>query len=152
MTATATTDLPWGPSADGLDLPYWEGLRAGELRLQHCSPCDRWIWGPQPICSSCHGFDLEWRPVEPVGIVYTWSRSHYPFISELGEQIPYVTVLVELPAAGSRRVLGILTADHSDQVHIGDPVTGWFDTTGDPQWPLLRWRRTEDAGDGKPQR
>jgi len=143
MTATAaeSLELPWGPSADGLDLPYWEGLEAGELRLQRCGECRSWIWGPQVLCAHCHTFDPQWESVEPAGTVYAWSRSHTPFIRELADRIPYVTVLVELPHAGGRRVLGLLTGGDTDQVAIGDRVTGWFETTPGARWPLLRWRR-----------
>ncbi|MET7773212.1 OB-fold domain-containing protein [Nocardia sp. NPDC005366] len=142
----AVLELPWGPAADGLDQPYWDGLRAGELRLQRCARCRAWIWGPQWICGNCHTFDPGWEPVDPVGIVYSWSRSHYPFITELADRVPYVTVLVALPNAGNRRVLGILTGADTDRVRIGDAVAGHIELDEGATWPLLRWRRTETRG------
>jgi uncharacterized protein len=135
------SEVPWGPSADGLDQAYWDGLTRGELVLQRCGECARWIWGPQWICGSCHTFDPKWEAVEPVGTVYSWSRSWYPFITELADRTPYVTVAVELPGADNRRVLGILLGDESQDIRIGDPVVGEFEAFGDSPWPLLRWRR-----------
>ncbi|NED69499.1 DNA-binding protein, partial [Streptomyces sp. SID10244] len=117
------------------------GLRNGELTLQRCTSCRRWIWGPQWICGNCHTFDPGWETVEPEGIVYAWSRSHYPFISELADRVPYVTALVELPQAGGRRVLGILVGDDTDAVRIGDRVVGHIELDEGATWPLLRWRR-----------
>lgn len=137
---------PWGPAEDGLDQPYWDGLVAGELRLQRCGNCQEWIWGPQWICGACHTFDPGWESVEPVGTVYSWSRSHYPFITELADHIPYVTVLVELPAAGHRRVLGILTGDDAADIRIGERVVGHIDLDEGATWPLLRWRRETTEG------
>ncbi|WP_068268926.1 Zn-ribbon domain-containing OB-fold protein [Aldersonia kunmingensis] len=137
-------EFPWGPAADGLDQPYWDGMLAGELRLQRCGNCRVWIWGPQWICGQCHTFDPEWEAVEAVGTVYSWARSHYPFITELADRAPYVTVLVELPGAGNRRVLGILTGDDTN-VRIGDPVVGHIELDEGATWPLLRWRRSEGA-------
>ncbi|TSD45398.1 DNA-binding protein [Rhodococcus sp. KBS0724] len=134
---------PWGPTADGLDQPYWDGLRAGELRLQRCTQCRTWIWGPQWMCGSCHTFDPDWEAVEPVGTVYSWSRSWYPFVTELAAKVPYLTVLVELPDAGNRRVLGILTGADADAVQIGDTVVGHFETDQGATWPMLRWSRKE---------
>ncbi|WP_084533292.1 Zn-ribbon domain-containing OB-fold protein [Nocardia fusca] len=139
-------DLPWGPAEDGLDQPYWDGLVAGELRLQRCGQCGVWIWGPQWICGACHTFDPGWQVVEPVGIVYSWARSHYPFITELADRIPYVTVLVELPAAGYRRVLGILTGEDAEAVRIGERVVGHIELDEGATWPLLRWRRETTEG------
>ncbi|MCX4098457.1 Zn-ribbon domain-containing OB-fold protein [Nocardia sp. alder85J] len=138
---------PWGPAEDGVDRPYWEGLRAGELRLQRCTGCHAWIWGPQWICAHCHTFDPGWESVDAVGTVYTWSRSWYPFISELPVALPYVTVLVELPHAGNRRVLGILTdAGAGDTPRIGEAVTGHIELDEGATWPLLRWRRSATTG------
>src|SRR6185436_17831488 len=50
---------------DGLDTPYWEGTRAGELRVQRCRACRAWQWGPEWICHGCLAFDLDWVAVEP---------------------------------------------------------------------------------------
>lgn len=140
------TDEPWGPAPDGVDQPYWDGLTRGELLLQRCGECRTWIWGPQWICGHCHTSDPGWERLEPVGTVYTWSRSWYPFISELPVELPYITVLVELPAADGRRVLGILTGDDADQVRIGDRVTGHFEHDEGATWPMLRWTRTATEG------
>ncbi len=144
--AGVVPDYPWGPADDGLDQPYWDGLREGELRVQRCGQCGVWIWGPQWICGACHTFDPGWEAVEPVGTVYSWARSHYPFITELADRIPYVTVLVELPAAGNRRVLGILTGDDAGSVRIGERVVGHIERDAGATWPLLRWRRETTEG------
>lgn len=139
-------ERPWGPAADGIDLRYWNGLLAGELWLQRCSTCRQWIWGPQWICGRCFAFDPGWEVVEPVGRVYSWSRSHYPFIRELADHLPYITVLVELPAAENRRVLGILTDAGAARVRIGDAVVGHVEHEPGARWPLLRWRRAHSIG------
>lgn len=141
---TATT-VPWGPAADGVDQEYWDGLRAGELRLQRCVACKTWIWGPQSICPSCFGLELRWEAVEPDGTVYTWNRSFHPFVEERADKLPYTTVLVELAHAGNRRVYGILVDDDENPPRIGDRVTGFFEQPDGEPWPLLRWRRTTDA-------
>jgi len=137
------SDEPWGPSPDGLDQPYWDGLARAELLVQRCGRCQTWIWGPQWICGSCHAFDPWWQRVEPVGTVYSWSRTWRPFIDELHVDVPYVTIVVELPAAGNRRVLGLLTG--SDSVRIGDRVTGVFEHDEGARWPMLRWQPVEAA-------
>ncbi|MFC8529892.1 Zn-ribbon domain-containing OB-fold protein [Nocardia sp. NPDC057227] len=135
-----SAELPWGPAPDGVDTPYWDGLLAGELRLQRCGCCATWIWGPQWLCPRCHTFDPGWAPVEPVGTVYSWSRSWYPFIAELPVPLPYVTVLVQLPQAGNRRVLGILHESGADtEIAIGARVSGRFVHDPGATWPLLRW-------------
>lgn len=135
---------PWmditGPSPDGLDTPHWEGLRAGELLLQRCRKCSNWVWSPRPICPQCHSFDMSWQPVDPVGTVYSWTRTWQPFTREATGHLPYVVVLVQLPAADNRRVLGVLA--HADEMtpRIGATVRGQIEQPPTQRhWPLLRW-------------
>jgi len=136
---------PWmnlaGPAEDGLDTPHWDGLRDGRLLLQQCGGCAGWIWAPRPICPRCHSFELRWEPVEPVGTVYSWTRTWQPFTREATGHLPYVVVLVELPAAGNCRVVGVLA--HADGLTpaIGAAVTGKIEPPPDDKhWPLIRWQ------------
>jgi uncharacterized OB-fold protein len=135
---------PWidatGPSADGLDSPHWAGLREGTLLLQRCVRCNSWIWAPRPICSTCHSFELSWQPVEPVGTIYSWTRTWQPFTPESTGHLPYVVVLVELPAAQHRRVLGILADVDGLTPAIGASLRGYIEQPPtDEHWPLVRW-------------
>lgn len=134
---------PWGPAADGHDRPFWDGLADHELRLQRCNVCQAWIWGPQAICHSCHNFDIGWQTVEPIGTVYSWCRSWYPYIEELADKLPYVSVLVELDHADGRRILGMSADDPADTPRIGQRVVGSFEHHDGAPWPLLRWRSAE---------
>ncbi|UYP18674.1 zinc ribbon domain-containing protein [Rhodococcus sp. Z13] len=149
MTAIEPATEPWGPAPDGLDLPHWEGLVEGELRLQRCNACRAWIWGPQAICGSCHGFDIGWEKVEPAGTVYSWHRSWYPYMDEYAGRLPYVTVLVELPGADGRRVLGLLVDDIDEDPRIGDEVVGAIELDEGARWPLVRWCRVRAGSEGE---
>ena len=53
-----------GTGPDGLSEPYWQGTREGKLRIQQCSGCSAWQWGPEWICHRCHSFDLKWIDIE----------------------------------------------------------------------------------------
>ena len=116
-----------GPRDDGLDAPHWEGLQVGEVRVQRCTRCGNWIWAPQPLCPRCHSFDLAWPAVESAGAVYSWTRTWQPFTTELSGHVPFVVVLAELPAAGGRRLLGVLRDGDCADVRIGAPVRGEID-------------------------
>ena len=135
---------PWmdltGPSPDGLDAPHWDGLRDGKLLLQRCSSCRTWVWSPRPICPICHCFEMSWEPVDPVGTVYSWTRTWQPFTKEATGHLPYVVVLVELPGAGGRRVLGVLADADGVTPRIGSSVCGEIQQPPDDEhWPLMRW-------------
>ncbi len=135
---------PWmnatGPAHDGLDTPHWEGLRRNELLLQRCGSCRSWVWSPRPLCPNCHNFDMDWEQVEPVGTVYSWTRTWQPFTKEATGHLPYTVVLVELPGAGGRRVLGVLTPADGVTPQIGATVRGHIEQPpNDEHWPLVRW-------------
>ncbi len=135
---------PWislsGPSEDGLDAPHWTGLRDGRLLLQRCRDCRTWTWGPRPICPSCHSFDTAWEHVKPVGTLFAWTRTWQPFTPEATGHLPYTVALVELPRAGSRRVLGVLADTDGVTPRIGSPVRGEIEQPpGHSLWPLIRW-------------
>lgn len=139
---------PWmdlsGPSPDGLDAPHWDGLRAGRLLLQRCTDCRTWVWSPRPICPGCHCFDMGWEAVEPRGTIYSWTRTWQPFARESTGHLPYVVVLVELPAADGRRVMGVLAQSDGVIPKIGAAVHGAIEQPpDDAHWPLVRWHLSE---------
>src|SRR6185437_7051772 len=73
----AVSYLPKGlpapvPENDGLDKPYWDATRRGELMVQRCRKCGTFQWGPEWICHKCLGFDLDWHKVSGRGRIYSW--------------------------------------------------------------------------------
>ena len=132
------------PEADGLDAPYWEGTRAGELRVQRCRGCRGFQWGPEWICHRCLAFDLEWVAVAPRGRIYSWERAWHPVHPALRDHGPYVVVLVELPEAGHVRMIGNLIADPIQEVTIGASVEAVFEPHDDamPPFTLVQWKRS----------
>ena len=148
MSATAPY-LPPGlprpvPEADGLDAPYWEATRRGELMVQRCRACQGWQWGPEWICHRCLAFELAWTPVEPRGRIYSWERAWHPVHPALRGHGPYVVVLVELPHAGGVRMVGNLLGDPMQAIPIGAPVEAAFERHDEatPPFTLVQWRRT----------
>jgi len=66
-----------------------------------------------------------WEAVEPVGRIYTWTRNHAvsDVVRERRVDVPFVTLLVELPQVDGARVAGVLHGDESG-LRIGAPVRG----------------------------
>jgi uncharacterized OB-fold protein len=128
-------------SAPVADLPYWTALAQGVLQLPCCAGCGRWQWPAVWRCAHCGAWEQQWQQVEPRGTVYSWTRTWHPFAGSQDLPPPYVTLLVELPQAGSIRLLGLL--DPPEQgLRIGAGVAGVAATTrlGGRDIPALRWR------------
>ena len=139
--------LPMGlpapvPEADGLDRPYWEGARRGELWVQRCQDCRAWQWGPEWMCHACRSFRIGWDKVEGRGRIYSWERAWHPVHAALKGHGPYIVVLVELPACGGIRMIGNLLGDPLQTVAIGAEVGAVFEAHDDaaPPYTLVQWR------------
>ena len=129
------------PDRDGIDAPFWEGLRQEQLLLQRCNGCDRWQWGPEFVCHRCHSFDLRFEETPAEGILYSHQRIWHPVHPALLEQGPYVIALVELPQADGVRLVGNLIGDPHQPLIIGSKVQGVFEhhPDDDPAHTLLQW-------------
>ncbi len=116
--------------------PFWEGLGAGELRLQHCNACAAWIHYPRRRCPACFSTDLSWEVVHPGGTVHTFTVARRPTAPPFADEVPQVIAVVELDV-GARLTTTLVDVD-PDAVRIGMPVTGRFDR-GDDGVTLLRF-------------
>ncbi len=128
--------------ADGLDAPFWEGLTAEEIRLQHCQNCGAWQWGPEWICHKCHSHDVAFEMVEPTGRIYSYERVWHPVHPALKDQGPYIVVLVQIPEADNVRMVGNLLGDPHQKVEFGSPVKAVFEhhEADGTKWTLLQWK------------
>ncbi|MBL7497759.1 Zn-ribbon domain-containing OB-fold protein [Frankia nepalensis] len=127
---------------------HWVAMNQGELRVQRCSACRTWIWGPRHLCPRCRSFELGYAPVAAEGLIFAWTRTVQPFEPSMAGRVPFVVALVELPQAGGVRVAALLepTPDAVTPA-IGDPVDGHFVPFGAGDRKILRWRLSGRPGD-----
>ena len=130
-----------GDIAHRPDLNFWRGLALGQLWLSRCVKCSTFLWPAPWRCKHCGSFEIGWEQVDARGTVYSWTRTHYPFVPGYTDLLPYVNVLVELPHADDRRLFGLL---RGDQVRIGQRVQGVFEPASPDtaHLPTLRWELT----------
>ena len=140
------TYLPTGlprplPAGDGLDVAYWEGTAAHELRVQRCRDCRGWQWPAEWICHHCHSFGLGFEAVEPTGLLFSYERVWHPVHPALAAAVPYVAALIELPQAGSVRVIGNLLGDAHADYPLGSRVRAVFEDhhEAEPHFTLAHW-------------
>ena len=83
------------PITAPLSEPFWEGTRNGELRLQRCGSCSRFVWTPQYACPDCLSEDYEWVACSGRGVVYSYTVVHRS-IDPSRFEAPYVLAVVQL--------------------------------------------------------
>lgn len=109
----------------GADEGYWQALERGGFAISRCAGCKTWMWPAHFRCGHCGSWDIIWEEVAPEGTVYTYTRNHAvsDVIAERRVQLPFVTLLVELPQAGGARVAGVLQGSDAG-LRIGARVRG----------------------------
>jgi len=105
--------------------PYWEGLAQGELRIQRCGACSRYVFYPRAICPHCSSGQLSWVTATGKGAIYSYTVAHQAF-GPFADEVPFVIAIVELEE-GVRMMTRIVDAPH-EQVCIGAAVHVTFAT------------------------
>ncbi len=84
------------PRLDGPERPFWEGLRFGEIRVQHCLSCGAPRFPASRYCPVCHSAESEWRTVDPTGEIETFCVFHKAYFPGFVPEMPYAVVQVRL--------------------------------------------------------
>jgi uncharacterized OB-fold protein len=105
---------------------FWDGVTAGELRLQRCGECGELRHPPGPACPACGSFKQEYAVATGAGTIHSFAVHHHPPVP--GRRAPYTIALVDL-AEGVRMVAEY----RGPRPEIGDPVRVTFDA-GLPVW------------------
>lgn len=116
---------------------FWDGLRAGELRIQRCAECGRLRHPPGVGCARCGGGSTEHLVAAGTGAVHSFVVHHHPPVP--GREAPFVVALVELDEGV--RMVGELVGVAPDRVRIGLRVKIGFERVDDdlvlPVWGAL---------------
>lgn len=94
---------------------WWDGIEAGELRLQRCKECQTLRHPPRPMCGNCQSIEWDWSISKGAGTVYSYVVMHYPPIP--GYDFPLPVALIDLDE-GTRLVANVVGCKPSE-VAIG---------------------------------
>ena len=114
---------------------FWEGTRAGELRIQTCSACGVLRHPPGPSCPACHAHDRSYVVASGRGTVFSYVVHRHPPVP--GRELPIVLALVDLEE-GTRLLAEVVDCD-PEKVDVGMPVQVDFQRIDD-ELTLPVWR------------
>ncbi|HVN41629.1 MAG TPA: OB-fold domain-containing protein [Steroidobacteraceae bacterium] len=105
--------------------PYWDGLKAHQVRLQRCEACGRWIFFPRAHCPACASRSLAWHEVTGEGTLYTFTVARIPTLPEFADEGPQVLAVVELDEGPhlNTTIVGVAPA----ALRVGERVRPVFD-------------------------
>ncbi|MEX2618242.1 MAG: Zn-ribbon domain-containing OB-fold protein [Alphaproteobacteria bacterium] len=73
--------------------PYWDGAKAGELRLQRCGGCGHVYFPARPFCPACSSRDVAWFTASGRGTLFSYVINHR---APKGFEAPYIIAVVQL--------------------------------------------------------
>jgi uncharacterized OB-fold protein len=111
------------PAIDDDSGPFWEGTRAGELRMQACASCGRLRFPPRPMCPWCRSLESTWPVMSGRGTIWSFVVPHPPLLPAYQELAPYNVVVVALDEDPTLRLVGNLVASEDGPINEVDPAT-----------------------------
>jgi hypothetical protein len=115
---------------------FWEGTRAGELRLQRCAACSHVYFPPRPFCPQCAAREVEVFRASGRATLYSYVIHHRPVP---GFEPPYSIAVVQLEE-GPRMMSNIVEVEQTPQALVLDmPLEVTFEKLSDEiSLPLFR--------------
>ena len=91
---------------------FWDGCKAGELRLQRCGACTRSYFPPRPFCPHCASRDVEVYAASGRATLYSYVINHRPR-PDMGTE-PHSIAVVTL-AEGPRMMTNIVDCPQTSE-------------------------------------
>jgi uncharacterized OB-fold protein len=115
--------------------PFWDGVKAGKLRLQYCTETGRFQHYPRPVSVYTGRRTLEWREVSGNGKIYAFTVVRIPGPG-LDGRLPLCVATVELDE-GVRIIANVLGC-LPEELEIGKRVKlAWDTLDGDQRYPAF---------------
>jgi uncharacterized protein len=139
MTFQSGPDVP---VPTDVSRPHWEGGKRGELMVQRCGICQRFVFLPALLCPYCLSEDLIWTRSSGRGIVHTFTCVFRPVRPDF--EVPYVVAVVTLEEGW--HMMTNLIGCRWDEIVIGMAVEVTFVDINDViALPFFRPSRTARA-------
>lgn len=122
------SEHPYIPVPTPETLHFWQGAKAGELRLQRCRSCSKAYFPPRPFCPHCSSCDVEVFQASGRGKVHTFIISNY---KTPGFSPPFSIAVVELDE-GPRMLTNIVGCEQTSKtIRMEMPVEAIFEPMTD---------------------
>lgn len=103
---------------------FWEGTKAGKIRLQKCTSCEAVYFPPRPFCPQCSSTDISVLEASGRGRIHTFIISNF---RSPGFEPPYSIAVVQLEE-GPRMLTNIVGCEqNSEAIQMEMPVEAVFE-------------------------
>jgi uncharacterized OB-fold protein len=119
----------WLPEPDDSNRPYFDGARAGTLRLQRCDDCSGFMFPVRRRCQHCGSTALAWAEASGRGTLYAHGqlrRSYHPR-HQLRHDSGTPVLMAQVDLEEGVRMNANLVDCAPDQVRVGMAVIVTFE-------------------------
>lgn len=109
---------------------FWDGTKAGELRLQRCDACSHVIFPPRPFCPECASRNVSWFKASGKGKLYSYVINHRPAFG-FEQDAPYAIAVVMLDEGVKMMTNMVDVAQTPEALVLDMPVEVAFDAVTD---------------------
>lgn len=115
---------------------FWDGCKAGELRLQRCDDCDKVYFPPRPFCPACSSRSVTIFTASGQATLASYVINERPHPAW---DAPYAIAIVQL-AEGPRMASNIVECEQTPEALVLDmPLMVQFEAMNDEiTLPLFR--------------
>ena len=125
------------PDVTPLTEPFWDGARAGELRIQRCAACARYFFYPRRYCPHCGSADVHWTAISGRGSLYSYIICYHA-APGYEDATPYVIAIVELDE-GPRMLANLSDVEpEPDRLPLDMRLNVTFEARGNMIIPIFR--------------
>ena len=117
---------------------FWDGTRAGELRLQRCGACEKVYFPPRPFCPECASKDVSVFPATGRATLHSYVISQRA-MPDSGFEAPFSIAVVQLEE-GPRMLSNVVETPQTPEALVLDmPLEVVFAAQSDEiSLPLFR--------------
>lgn len=109
---------------------FWTGGASGQLLIERCRACRRWVHPPTAKpCTACGG-ELTPEAASGTGTIFAFTVNHQRFHPAV--EPPYVIAIVVLDEQDDLRITTNIVNADSDALQIGTRVRVVFEPNGEP--------------------
>lgn len=116
---------------------FWDGTKAGELRLQRCNDCSHVYFPPRPFCSKCASRNVSSFKASGKGTLHTYNINERP-APGFEDEAPYAIAVVKLEEGPTMMTNIIGCPQTPEALKIDMPLEVTFEKINDeitlPKW------------------
>ncbi len=122
------------PVPNEVNRAFWTGGAKGQLLIQRCAECRRWIHPPTSRCPSCDG-QVRAEPVSGRGSLYTFTVNAHQFHPEV--EPPNLIAIVQLDEQDDLRIMTNIVRCDPGSLVCGMRVQVLFERHGEVFYPVF---------------